>query len=82
MTDYSVHEFQIDDTDLDYVVSAQSSSCLSSSLSTSLGTSSSVSQTDLNVVNSALIARIEALESENKCLKQQISSLSTEQHPF
>ena len=82
MTDYSVHEFQTDDTDLDSIVSAQSSSCFSSSLSTSLGASSSVSQTDLNVVNSALIARIEALESENKCLKKRISKLIYQTAPL
>lgn len=83
MTDYLVHEFQTDDIDLESVVSAQSSSNLSRSLNTSVNASSSVSQTDLNVIiNSALIARIEALESENKCLKKSISTFSSKRCPF
>ena len=63
-------------------MSAQTSSRFSSSLSSSFSASTNVSQTDLNVVvSSALIARIEALESKNKC-KKKASSQSIEWRPF
>ena len=44
MSDFSVHEFQSDDADLDLVVSTPSSSHFSSSLSTSFSASASTSQ--------------------------------------
>ena len=84
LPDYSVHEFQsTDNTDRDSVVSTQSSTCNSTLLSSSFSAPTSVRQGDVNVVvSSALIARIEALESENESLKQKVSSLSTGRHPF
>ena len=75
-TDYSIHKFR-DNTDLDSVVSAQTSSRFSSSLSSSFSASTNVSQTDLNVVvSSALIARIELLSRRINVKKRLQANLS------
>ena len=78
-------EQQSNDTDIDSIVCGQStlSDSFFSNSSTSFSSNfTSVSQT-LNdpsvVVSSALLAKIESLEAENKCLKKK---LSTKQQPF
>ena len=76
---------QATDTDIDSIVCGQSplSNSFFSNTSTSFSSNfTSVSQTLTDpsvVVSSALLAKIETLEAENKCLKKK---LSTKQQPF